>query len=109
MRKNHTKHTHRSWISLPLLMLSLSGAQAEEPLPPAKEPARSLLSAQMTDPYRSSPVQTLDAQDWQPVRLRKGGVEVRRQLLVGDHPIEMRLKGPLMKHKRLGVKFEVRF
>ena len=100
----------RCWISLPLLLICLSGAQAEQALgnPEAPtEPARALLSAQLAErPRTPEPEPLLAPRTW---RFRKGGVEVRRQVQIGERDVELGVKGPLLKRKRLGLAFEVRF
>jgi len=39
----------------------------------------------------------------------KGGLEYRRQLKLGDHPIELGFQGPLMHRMGAGVTVEMRF
>jgi hypothetical protein len=95
-------------------MLSLSAAGAEEspPLRALQEvPTRSALMS----PLASDPRELDDAPDepfetgWHGLRLRKGGVEVRRSLELGNRQMELGLRGPLLKRKRVGLKLELRF
>lgn len=100
----------RTRISLPLLMLCLSGAaHAELPFDP--KPERSLVAQEMTrgpQPLSAQPIS--EPRRWQRIHLAKGaGFEVRRDLAVGERDVVVGVKGPLMKRKRLGLSFEVRF
>ena len=95
----------RAWLSLPLLLLSLS-AQAEEPAllrPETSEPARRLLSS---NPIRLERDRSFDAlsatRDWRRVRVRKGaGFEYRRPVNGGEREVVFGVMGPLMKKERL--------
>ncbi|MGH0031402.1 MAG: hypothetical protein ACQGVC_16525 [Myxococcota bacterium] len=104
----------RSWFSIPLLLLPLSTASAEEPTPGqalVREPFREVGElSQLHDPGRlhgAEPVQETRA--WDRLYLNKSGLEVRKPLTLGERRIELGVKGPLMKRKRVGLKFEVRF
>ena len=102
----------RAWLSIPLLLLSLS-ARAEDPLLRAPEPSEATLRLLSSNPTRLERDRSFDlpsaTRDWRGVRIRKGaGLEYRRQVNMGERSVVLGGKGPLMK-KRLGVALEVRF
>lgn len=108
----------RSWITLPLplLMLSLSAATAQESSSArmqSDETGRALLEARTAeDRHRSDPVGVEDEFETRIVGglfLNKSGLEIRQPLEMGERRVELGMKGPLMKRKRFGLAFELRF
>ena len=100
----------RTQLSVPLLLLCFSTAHAG-PLHLVAHPAE-----QAHAPFAVSEAQPPSAEGlrkakpWGGLRFRKGaGLEVRQQLSFGERELIVGVKGPLMKKKRLGLAFEVRF
>lgn len=105
-----------AWLSLPLLLLSLS-ARAEEPWRPradTHDPARAL---RLADGRYDQAPGAFDARDalaatraWRSLHISKGsGLEYRRHLDLGERELVLGLKGPVMDKKALGLAVEVRF
>ena len=108
------RYRHSVWLSLPVTLLALSAAKAE-PVVQIEEPSdvreRLLVSGELAQPR--SPLfdeVTPESRDWRRIRLRQGaGLELRREISLGEREIVFAVKGPLMKKKRLGLAFELRF
>lgn len=103
---------HRCLVTLPMLLIPLSAAHADEPTAAealVSEPSRSLFDADLTDPSRELPEPATETQAWHQLYLNKSGIEVRRPVRLGEREVVLGLKGPLMKRKRLGFKLELRF
>ena len=108
--------TRIHWLLLPLLLAGTSIAQAEEPLPHDPEAKRrTVLVGGKVRPGREEPDPDMDETSNRPAwtqQLRiakKHGFELRQPVRLGEHDITLGLKGPVMKRKRLGLTFEVRF
>ncbi len=106
------RYRHSVWLSLPLALLALSGAEAE-PVVQIEEPSnmRPLFSGELALARNAPSDQAIsESRDWRRIRLRKGaGLEVRREINLGERDIVLGVMGPLMKKKRLGLAFELRF
>ncbi len=106
------RYRHSVWLSLPLALLALSGAKAE-PVVQIEGPSgvRPPFSGELALARGASPEEAIsESRDWRRIRLRKGaGLEVRREINLGEREIVLGVKGPLMKKKRLGLAFELRF
>jgi hypothetical protein len=110
-----TTRTHLGWILVPLLLAG-APAQADEPKKPEPEAKRSyvLVGGKLPAAREESPL-SQDATSHRPAWLsavqfdRKSGFAVRRSLAFGERDVILRLKGPVMKKKRLGLAVEIRF
>ena len=102
------------WFSLPLALLALSAAKAE-PVVQIEEPSDvqvpHVVSVELARSRSSLSDHAIsESRDWRRIRLRKGaGLELRREISLGERVIVLGVKGPLMKKKRLGLAFELRF
>jgi hypothetical protein len=107
--------TRIPWLLIPLLIAGASGVYAEEPVPTEPEAKRrQVLSGGSVQPSRDETPLEEEASDrpaWtQRIHIaKKYGFELRQPVRVGDHRLSFRVKGPVMKRKRLGLTFEVRF
>jgi len=104
----------RSWtlLPLPLLMLSLSGAQAQESASVrafVAQPSRPLLTSETPTPERQAWGDDFETRAWGRLYLNKSGLEIRQPMRLGEHELEFGVKGPLMKRERVGLAFELRF
>ncbi len=108
------RHRHSVWLSIPLTLLALSAAKAE-PVVQVEEPSdvrvRPLFSGGLARARSALSAEAIsESQDWRRIRLRKGaGLEVRREVSLGERDVVLGVKGPLLKKNRLGLAFELRF
>ena len=74
------------------------------------EPNRPQLAAAAPTPAQAEWQEPdVEIQAWRQLYLNQNGLELRQPLRVGEHRFELGLKGPLMKRKRVGLAFELRF
>jgi hypothetical protein len=108
------RYRHSVWRSFPVTLLALSVARAE-PVLQIEEPSDvqewPLVSAELARSRGAlSDLVIPESRDWRRIRLRKGaGLEMRHEISLGERDIVLGVKGPLMKKKRLGLAFELRF
>ena len=108
------RHPQWVWLSIPLMLLALSAAHAEPVLQVERPSELRVRPLFFEGPARTRSVLSAEgiseSQDWRRIRLHKNaGLEVRRELSLGERHIVLGVKGPLMKRKRLGLAFELRF
>lgn len=103
------------WILVPLLLAAVP-VQADEPKKPEPETKRShVLPGGKIPTAREDSLLERDLAPNRPSWLsaveidKKSGFAMRQPLHIGGHPVELGLKGPVMKRKRLGVAVEIRF
>ncbi len=108
------RYRHSVWLSLPVTLLALSAAKAE-PVVQIEEPSdvreRPLVSGELARSRSVLSERVIpESRDWRRIRLREGaGLELRREISLGERDIVFGVKGPLLKKKRLGLAFELRF
>jgi hypothetical protein len=106
---------HLGWILVPLLLAG-APALADEPKHPEPEVKRShvLIAGKLPAAREESPLDRevlSNRPEWlSAVQIdRKSGFAVRRSFQLGERDMLFRLKGPVMKKKRLGLAVEIRF
>lgn len=108
---NRIRH-HHIWIAVPLALFALSAANAEPRLlsgEPRDERMKPLLAKELPRAQRNFRADS-NGSDWRQIRISKGaGLEVRHHFDLHERPMVLRVRGPVMKKRALGLRFELRF
>jgi len=104
----------RSWtlLPLPMLVLTLSGAHAQELASArafAAQSSRPSLASEAPEPERQAWDDDFETRAWGRLYLNKSGLEIRQPMRLGEHELELGVKGPLMKRERVGLALVLRF